>query len=236
MIPFTRLGRHWPRHLVVGPAVSLVFISVCGFVATAVATEHDPPVYPVVEVVSSDAASRGATIEPPPPLVELTVEPPVEAPPPLEVFEASAQTLTIPSIRVDAPLVPMGVDRYGYMDLPYNPYQVAWYSFTGKPGMGGNAVFSAHVDYIRYGPAVFWGLSRLTPGDDVSVTLSDGAKVNYSVTESYVLPREQVDINSLIQPTEVETVTLITCTGTFAYNDYSHRVIVRATRTSAHRA
>ena len=102
--------------------------------------------------------------------------------------------------------------------------------------MGGNAVFSAHVDYIHIGPAVFWGLSRLTAGDDVSVTLTDGARVNYSVTESYVIPRGQVDINSLIQPTEVETVTLITCSGTFAYNDYSHRVIVRAVRTSAQRA
>jgi LPXTG-site transpeptidase (sortase) family protein len=130
----------------------------------------------------------------------------------------------------------MGVDRYGYMALPYNPYQVAWYSFTGKPGTGGNAVFSAHVDYINYGPAVFWNLSRLGPGDDVSITLTDGAQVHYSVTESYVIPRGQVDINDLIQPTEVETVTLITCTGTFAYNDYSHRVIVRATRTSAQRA
>jgi len=80
---------------------------------------------------------------------------------------------------------------------------------------------------------VFWGLSRLGAGDDVSVMLTDGVRIHYTVTESYVLPRGQVDINSLIQPTEVESVTLITCTGTFAYNDYSHRVIVRATRTSA---
>jgi LPXTG-site transpeptidase (sortase) family protein len=189
----------------------------------------------VYEITSSDDASRSGTIERAP-AVELEIAPPVEEPVLQEVFEAPVQALWIPALRINAPLVPMGVRRDGYMDLPYNPYQVAWYYFTGKPGMGGNAVFSAHVDYINYGPAVFWGLSRLRPGDDVAITLTDGVQLNYSVVDSYVIPRGQLDINALIAPTEVETLTLITCGGTFAYNDYSHRVVVRATRISAQRA
>ena len=121
------------------------------------------------------------------------------------------------------------------MDLPYNPHQVAWYHFTGKPGTGGNAVFSAHVDYINYGPAVFWNLHNLRQGDDVSVRLGDATVIHYSVTESYTIPREQLDIQRLVSPTSIETVTLITCAGAFANDDYSHRVIVRAERTRVER-
>ena len=131
MIRFPRLGTPSHRQLGDSLAVSLVVISLCGFVATAVATEHEPPVVPVdepavriVDDVSSDDASRGATVEPPP-LAEMAVEPPVATPVPLQLFEAPAQTLTIPAIRVNAPLVAMGVGRDGYMALPYNAYQVA---------------------------------------------------------------------------------------------------------------
>ena len=69
-------------------------------------------------------------------------------------------SISVPAMHVEgAPVVPMGV-RNGYMDLPYSAYQVAWYDFTAKPGMGGNAVMSAHVDYIRIGPAVFCASRR----------------------------------------------------------------------------
>jgi hypothetical protein len=37
------------------------------------------------------------------------------------------------------------------------------------------------VDYIRYGPAVFWDLSELKPGDEVQVMLDDRTEYRYAV-------------------------------------------------------
>jgi LPXTG-site transpeptidase (sortase) family protein len=143
--------------------------------------------------------------------------------------------MSIPSIGLVAPLVAMGV-RDGYMDLPNSPHDVAWYQFTSKPGMGGNAVFSAHVDYINYGPAVFWNLAKVRPGDGVLIRLRDGSIVRYVVESLDEVSLAQLDVAATIAPTEQESITLITCSGEFAANNYSHRIIVHAVRVGAARS
>ncbi len=156
---------------------------------------------------------------------------PLPTPEPLPTFEAPVLSISMPSIRVaGAPLVPMNV-RNGYMDLPYNPYQVAWYDFTAKPGMGGNAVFSAHVDYIRHGPAVFAGLHRLQPDDEVLIRLQDGTLLHYAVLTNEMVPLASLDMRQVLAPVDGEITTLITCGGYFDGYDYSHRVVVVARRT-----
>ncbi|MCC6236478.1 MAG: class F sortase [Dehalococcoidia bacterium] len=153
----------------------------------------------------------------------------------LDPLAAPVSSISIPSISVTANLVPMGVRPDGYMDLPDNPHDVAWYDFTSKPGIGGNGVFSAHVDYINYGPAVFWNLSRVKPGDGIFVGLRDGSTIRYLVTSAETIPLAQLDVGATIAPTEQESITLITCSGEFARGNYSHRVIVRAVRTTSQR-
>src|SRR5688500_7769101 len=68
---------------------------------------------------------------------------PAPMPSPEPRYESPVESMTIPAIRVEsAPLVSMNV-KGGYMELPYNPHEIAWYDFTSKPGKGSNAVFSA---------------------------------------------------------------------------------------------
>lgn len=219
-----RLSNCGRRNLVTVVALGVLSFSVCGLVATALATGHELPGFELYDVVREEPPPEDVTIVP----AALGVE----TPPPLVLYSAPVEVMTIPAIRISAPLVPLGVRPDGYMDLPYNPHQVAWYQFTAKPGMGGNAVFSAHVDYINYGPAVFWNLSKLRPGDEVSIKLTDGTWLRYTVSVSYTIPVELLDIHALLAPTDDETVTLITCAGAFANDNYSHRVIVRGTRIS----
>ena len=157
------------------------------------------------------------------------------APPPTPTpeprFEAPVESMTIPAIRVEsAPLVPMNV-KNSYMDLPSNPRDIAWYDFTAKPGMGSNAVFSAHLDYINHGPAVFHDLHELRPGDEVIVRLKDGTRLHYAVTKNDTMPLADLDIRAAVAPTPEEMLTLITCAGAFDGADYSHRVVVLARRT-----
>jgi len=230
MSPLRNLTTRGRRNLDTVVALSVLGFSVCGIVATALATGHELPGFEVYDQARVDEHKDNTIITAP-----VSVRSAATTPVPLETFPAPVQALTIAAIRISAPVVPMGLRPDGYMDLPYNPHQVAWYHFTGKPGMGGNAVFSAHVDYINYGPAVFWNLHTLRAGDDIDVRLSDATVIHYTVTESYIVPKEQLDIQRLVAPTDGEMVTLITCAGTFANDDYSHRVVVRAERTSAER-
>jgi len=118
------------------------------------------------------------------------------------------------------------------MEAPNGPEDVAWYGFTAFPGSGGNAVFSAHVDYHGYGPAVFADLKKLEKGDLVEVRTADGTVYRYEVTLSISYPAETAPSEEIVGPTSRELVTLITCAGTFdqAARQYSHRLVVRAER------
>jgi sortase (surface protein transpeptidase) len=77
--------------------------------------------------------------------------------------------LVIPKIGIDVPVTVKGLDPSGVMQNPNGPEDVAWYDFTARPGQDGNAVFSGHLDYHDYGPAVFARLREMTAGDLVKV-------------------------------------------------------------------
>ncbi len=154
-----------------------------------------------------------------------TAEPPSEAP---------IARISIPKFEVDAPIVVRGVDAGGVMETPDGPTDVAWYDFSARPGFGSNSVFSGHVDYINYGPAVFWNLKDLEEGDVVEVTLTDGTVYQYAIAG-----RQQVsasitgeELGKIIGTTEQEIITLITCGGSFdaSVGQYDQRVVVRAER------
>jgi sortase A len=140
--------------------------------------------------------------------------------------------IVIPSIGVDAPITTKDMDADGVMEPPDGPEDVAWYGFTARPGGGSNAVFSAHVDYHGYGPAVFADLKKLEKGDLVEVHTADGAVYRYEVTLSLSYPAETAPFEEIVGPTSREVITLITCAGSFdqAARQYSHRLVVRAER------
>jgi len=143
--------------------------------------------------------------------------------------------LIIPSIGVDAKVVVKGVGADGVMEVPNNGFDVAWYDFAARPGSGGNVVFSGHVDFRGLGPAVFWNLGKLQPDDLMEVRLEDGSVYQYRVTGKGAFDDETAPVEQIIGPTPVESVTLITCTGTFnpATHQYDKRLVVRGERVPA---
>lgn len=146
--------------------------------------------------------------------------------------DAPIVRLAIPKFDVDAPVVVRGVNALGEMETPDGPTEVAWYDFSARPGFGSNAVFSAHVDYINYGPAVFWNLKDLQQDDRVQVRLEDGTVYEYRVVSKEQIDAATTDIGHIVGATPDEVVTLITCGGTFRWDthQYDQRVIVRAER------
>lgn len=146
--------------------------------------------------------------------------------------EAPMARLVIPRVKIDAPVVTLGVDSEGVMEAPDNAWDSAWYDFSAKPGFGGNSVFSGHVDYINVGKAVFWPLKDLQQGDEIEVRLEDGTVYKYAVSALQQYDAATAPVDQIVGPTPTDTVTLITCSGTFntATRQYDKRLVVRAER------
>jgi LPXTG-site transpeptidase (sortase) family protein len=140
--------------------------------------------------------------------------------------------ISIPSIGVNASIVELGIAANGYMIAPSGPYEVAWYTFSALPGEGGNAVFAGHVDWVTVGPAVFYSLDALGAGDEVHVRTSDGKTHRYGVVSNRMYYAASAPLSEIVGRTPTESVTLITCGGTFNYSthEYDQRTVVRAER------
>jgi len=166
------------------------------------------------------------------PLAQERTPQPTEAGP--APSDAAIASLVIPRFGIDAPVQVKGVDARNVMQPPDGPRNVAWYDFSSKPGRPGNAVFSGHVDYVSYGPAVFWHLTDLVAGDVVEVHLQDGTVYSYAVETLQSVPAEPTEdqLRDIVGPSTSDVITLITCGGTFnpATHQYDHRTVVRAKR------
>ncbi len=138
----------------------------------------------------------------------------------------------MPSAGIDAPIVTGYLTADGsQMIAPNSPGNVAWYEYTPKPGQGGNAVFSGHVDWVGIGPAVFWGLRSAAQGDVIVVDLADGTSLSYRVEMNQIYNAASSSWGQLFLPyAGDDVITLYTCDGQFSGGDYSDRRVVRAAR------
>lgn len=154
-----------------------------------------------------------------------------DAPPPVVQTVAPAR-LVVPAIGVDAQVVQLGLKAGGEMDAPDGPYPVGWYTFSPTPGNPGNTVFSGHRDWYTGVTGVFWRLGDLAPGDAIAVVLADGSRVRYKVALNVLIGPDDMPIADVVGPTTEETITLITCDGTFdgATRDYDRRRVIWGSR------
>jgi LPXTG-site transpeptidase (sortase) family protein len=161
-----------------------------------------------------------------------TAPPAVVTTPAPEREDVDIARLIVPSLEIDAPIVTLGVDSDGTMQSPDNPVDVAWYSFSGRPGEGSNIVMAGHLDFVSYGPAVFYRLKEAVAGDEVRLALVDGTVAAYRVLDVIYYDESTAPVDEIVGPTEKEIVTLITCAGSFdpTVREYDKRVVLRAER------
>lgn len=163
------------------------------------------------------------------PRSETTEAPLVQAQVPAATATPAGVRLVIPSIAVDAPVVSYGIDADGNMATPDGPSEVAWYDFTPRPGSPGNAVMAGHLNWRDGTVAVF---ATLAPGDAIDFVDEAGKAVHYRVVSIEEIDALTADSDSVINWTEAESLTLITCSGEFLWtaSSYATRTIVRAER------
>ncbi len=138
----------------------------------------------------------------------------------------------IPSIGVSAGLMTLGQPVGPLLPVPPLAKAAAdagWYRFTSVPGTVGNAVIVGHVDtYV--GPAVFYGLYQLRPGDLIYVDLG-ARRERFAVRSIRELPKALFPVNQVFGGTGRHQLWLITCGGDFDYKTrhYLDNIVVSAT-------
>jgi sortase (surface protein transpeptidase) len=140
-------------------------------------------------------------------------------------------TISIPSIGVKARVVPVGLQADGAMQLP-DPDQVGWYKLGSRPGGPGPAVLIGHVD-DRTGPAVFYRLRQLHPGDAILVGERGGAIRRFLVGRLERHPKAELPVDRIWTTATRPLLRLITCGGSFDHSTghYRDNLIVYASPT-----
>jgi hypothetical protein len=128
-------------------------------------------------------------------------------------------SVQIPAIGVDSRLLHLGVNADGSMQVPSlvtSANDAAWYKYSATPGQIGASVIEGHVDSYQ-GPAVFYRLGALRPGDIIEVRLANGITAIFRVTGVREYLKSNFPVQAIYGATGYAALRLITCGGAFDY-------------------
>ena len=128
-------------------------------------------------------------------------------------------SVDIPAIGVTSRLLHLGLNADGTIQVPSlvtSAGQAAWYKYSATPGQIGASVIEGHVDSL-HGPAVFYRLGALRPGDRIDVTLADGVTAIFRVTGVREYAKSNFPAKAIYGATDYAALRLITCGGVFDY-------------------
>jgi len=123
----------------------------------------------------------------------------------------------IPAIGVNSTLLHLGLNADGTIQVPSirtNSGRAAWYKYSATPGQIGSSVIEGHVDSVK-GPAVFFRLGALRPGDTIDVRLADGVTAVFRVTGVREYAKSRFPAKAIYGSTGFAALRLITCGGAF---------------------
>jgi Sortase domain len=148
-------------------------------------------------------------------------------------------SVEIPAIGVHSKLLHLGKNANGTIAVPSLTARVsraAWYRYSPTPGQIGASVIEGHVDSYQ-GPAVFYRLGALRPGDRIVVHLADGVTAVFRVTGVREYLKSRFPAKAIYGGTNYAALHLITCGGAFDYetHHYLSSTVVFASLTSARR-
>ena len=146
-------------------------------------------------------------------------------------------SVDIPAIDVTSRLLHLGLNADGTIQVPSlvtSADDAAWYKYSATPGQIGTSVIEGHVDSYQ-GPAVFYRLGALQPGDTIDVTLADGITAIFRVTGVREYLKSSFPAKAIYGTTNYAALRLITCGGVFDYatGHYLSSTVVFASLTSS---
>ncbi|USQ88182.1 class F sortase [Streptomyces phaeoluteigriseus] len=136
----------------------------------------------------------------------------------------------IPSIRVDAPLMGLGLTTSGSLDVPPAAKKnlAGWYESGTTPGETGTAIVAGHVDNAE-GPAVFYDLGAVRRGATIEVDRRDGGVAVFTVDAVEVYDARDFPDEKVYGAAARPELRVITCGGEYSRaTGYRGNVVVFA--------
>lgn len=197
--------------------IALVMLTGLAMVRNGVNIDDGPPQPTAASAVAVTADQLPANPPTPPADMEL-------------LEHSSVQRIRIPTISVDAPVMTVGLDAQGWIDAP--PPQdrnlAGWYLNGISPGQRGSAVIVGHVDNAQ-GPAVFYGLGSVKPGNHIEVERYDGRTAVFEVYGVEVFSKDAFPGARVYGDTGHAELRVITCGGGYSKaRGYDGNVVVFA--------
>ncbi len=137
--------------------------------------------------------------------------------------------LQIPKLQIDSLVKYVGITKEGNMNMPQTVSDVGWYKYGALPGNQGTAVIGGHVSGLHGQPGVFSNLTKLTKGDIIIATESNGVAINFVVRETRNYP-EDAQPDEVFHSATGSHLNLITCTGNWdsSGRSFTQRLVVFA--------
>ncbi|WP_308331291.1 class F sortase [Terracoccus luteus] len=134
---------------------------------------------------------------------------------------AAPVSIAISSVGITAPVGQVGLNRDGTIGVPTDPRQAAWYRLGSRPGNRGPAVIVGHLD-SAVGPAAFYRLSEVRPGQTVTVTRADRSVARFTIDAVRSYRRDHFPTTTVYGPTDYAGLRLITCGGAYDHRTKSY--------------
>ena len=157
-----------------------------------------------------------------------------DQPPPREfpVLDPSRPVrVTIPSIKVEAPILEVGLAKDGSVDVPplKRHNEAGWFGDGPTPGQFGPALIVGHAD-TRTGPSVFHRLAELKPGQKIEVLRKDREVAVFRVNSVENFGKTKLPIARVYGDYSRPSLRLVTCGGTWlgGTQGYSDNIVVFA--------
>ena len=139
--------------------------------------------------------------------------------------------LNAPTAGINATIVDVYLDGQSW-DVSQLGNNIGHLQGTGWFGKTGNIGLAGHVEMADGRSGIFRNIEKMAKGDPISLTLGS-LQQNYKVTD---VKRVKPDDLSILAPSTVDTITLITCdigAYNFIQNSYGDRIVVVAERVQA---
>ena len=147
-----------------------------------------------------------------------------------EMAATQRNMLKITKLKIEAPIVELGLDKDNEIEVPTEDSEVGWYKFGPKPGQVGPAVLVGHKDSIK-GSAIFANLNKLQIGDQINLSF-DKIDSTFEVTDKQTYSQDSFPTEAVYGAVKFAALRLITCAGFYdrSVQRYSDNLIVYAKR------
>jgi sortase (surface protein transpeptidase) len=210
-------------------AAAAVLLLVAGLVVTLIGlrgSETSPPQAPSVSSASGPSTRPSPTTAPQARAKADKAPSPDFGP---SMSGSAPVGLSIPRIGVRADKIEdLGLADDGTIEVPQDASAPGWFTPGPSPGQLGPAVIAGHVDSAT-GPAVFYRLGELRPGDRVQVARADGSTAVFSVDKVETYEKSTFPTRAVYGTTHHAELRLITCSGEYdSENGYLSNTVVYA--------